>query len=386
LQDEQQQQQQREVLGFLAAARQDTKQGHKCSAGGAAAAVASAADGLAVAHTLPVSPVKQHSAALPLGDHRWSRSSASADGAVIAAAGSQHAAAGVDAWQHQQEQWQQQWQQQQQVWQQQVEQQALVASEPEDGAQQQVEEEFSLCPVRVQPGSAAQAEQQQQQGHTAEVEEAEYQVGVCLQPGDAAATAAAHEPGGKDKVCSTTAADSDDFGDFQGSPHADAPGTYFRGSTDAAATETAEAVGEKPAAAAEVCDRNSFMVHGTAERTPLAPDAAAADPAAATATTASADASSFAQASTPEAAAEALLAQGNAAYTAGKYSPAVQCYAKALGSLGGSIAATTSEAGVLLWIKCSLNLACCHLRLGQFKQCVALCDNLLEGEQWHARA
>ncbi|WIA23141.1 hypothetical protein OEZ86_010039 [Tetradesmus obliquus] len=56
----------------------------------------------------------------------------------------------------------------------------------------------------------------------------------------------------------------------------------------------------------------------------------------------------------------------------------VQCYAKALDSLGGSIVQTTSEAGVLLWIKCSLNLACCHLRLGQFKQCVALCDSLLE--------
>jgi hypothetical protein len=59
----------------------------------------------------------------------------------------------------------------------------------------------------------------------------------------------------------------------------------------------------------------------------------------------------------------------------------VTCYAKALDSLGGSIAATSSEAGVLLWIKCSLNLACCHLRLGQFKQCVALCDGLLDGEQ-----
>lgn len=34
---------------------------------------------------------------------------------------------------------------------------------------------------------------------------------------------------------------------------------------------------------------------------------------------------------------------------------------------------------MLLWIKCSLNLACCHFRQGLYRACVAQCDSLLEG-------
>jgi hypothetical protein len=35
---------------------------------------------------------------------------------------------------------------------------------------------------------------------------------------------------------------------------------------------------------------------------------------------------------------------------------------------------------MLLWMKCSLNLACCRLRQGNYRQCLAECDALKEGE------
>jgi tetratricopeptide (TPR) repeat protein len=409
LQDEQQQlqqQQHKEVLDFLAAARQDTKQGRKSAAAGAtsgdsAAGVSATADALAAAHTLPVSPAQQKqqqrsSVAQQMEDKRKSCSSISGDSPFTAAAATDGKSAA--AWQEQQEQWQQQWQQQQQVWQQHGAQQQQPSDSATDAdSQQQVQVEFSLRP-HSQPAAgvleAAAVEHQQQQAQGDEAADTEDRVvmpsGPCEGPSAIGKSPAACQDANS---CSAAAAESDDddFGDFQGSPHATSAGGYFSDSTDAAATEgTAEGVSAEPAAAAaavtaaavEQSDRTSLMVHSTATQQHLA----LAGTAAVEASTPGAGASSAVPANTPEAAAEALLAQGNTAYTAGRYSPAVQCYAKALDSLGGSIAQTTSEAGVLLWIKCSLNLACCHLRLGQFKQCVALCDSLLEGEQQWSRA
>jgi tetratricopeptide (TPR) repeat protein len=108
----------------------------------------------------------------------------------------------------------------------------------------------------------------------------------------------------------------------------------------------------------------------------------------------------------------ALLQAGNAAYTAGRYAAAAKVYQAAMDVLQDSgvavgpattaaaaaaaaaakeceqaagtaaaAAADDSEAeeGLLLWLKCSLNLACCHFRLGHYRQCVAQCDGLLEG-------
>ncbi|KAF8056141.1 hypothetical protein HT031_006492 [Scenedesmus sp. PABB004] len=88
---------------------------------------------------------------------------------------------------------------------------------------------------------------------------------------------------------------------------------------------------------------------------------------------------------TPEAAAAGALARGNAAYGAGSFSDAAASYRGALAHLGGDISAARSAEGVALWVKASLNLACCHLRLGEHQQCVALCDGLLEGEPGAAR-
>jgi tetratricopeptide (TPR) repeat protein len=381
LQDEQQQQH-KEVLDFLAAARQDTKQGRKSAGSGGgdfAAAVSSAADALAAGQTLPVSPAQQEqqrsSVAQQSEDKQQSCSSVTSDGMAAGVTDGKGAA----AWQEQQGQWQQQWQQQQQVWQQQGEQQQPDVSAAGTESQQQVEEEFSLCPsakpaAGARQAAAAEDQQQQVHGDNATSDTESRVVTHSAARGDSPAASP------DANCCSTPAADSDDFGDFQDSPHATSAGGYFGDSTDAAATEgtAGDASTELAAAVAEQSDRSSLMVHSTASQQHLAP----ADPAAAATPPAAAVASSAAaSAKTPEAAAEALLAQGNTAYTAGKYSPAVQCYAKALDSLGGSIAQTSSEAGVLLWIKCSLNLACCHLRLGQFKQCVALCDGLLEGGQ-----
>jgi hypothetical protein len=112
-----------------------------------------------------------------------------------------------------------------------------------------------------------------------------------------------------------------------------------------------------------------------------------------------------------------LLQAGNAAYTAGRYAAAAKTYQAAMDVLqdrgvvlaghaaaakamsrnsSGNIAAAAAaaaaageeegggEEGMLLWLKCSLNLACCHFRLGHYRQCVAQCDSLLEGELTYA--
>jgi tetratricopeptide (TPR) repeat protein len=346
-------QQQQQV--FLAAARQDTKQGRKSYARAAAAAAGSRA-----------SQRQQPRASQHAEAAEPHSSPASSNVSMERAQGP--AGQKLDAWQQQQEQWQEQWQQQQQAWQQQVQEQLQPAAsgdgcEGEAGSQQQVEQEFSLC-----------ARPQQQQQHDAARGAADNQ--------HVAEEAMLRRSGGNCGVQSdtiyTAAADSDDFGDFQGSLHAaqhaatDSCVDGVAPQQPAAAEARADDISGLQAAGAEAAggdvqgvDRSSIMSHSTVSQVQEGAAASATER----------------KAATPEAAAEALLAEGNTAYTAGKYSTAVTCYAKALDSLGGSIAATSSEAGVLLWIKCSLNLACCHLRLGQFKQCVALCDGLLDGEQ-----
>jgi hypothetical protein len=74
--------------------------------------------------------------------------------------------------------------------------------------------------------------------------------------------------------------------------------------------------------------------------------------------------------------AQQLLQRGNAAFMTGSYAAAAQAYQAALDALGS---APGDEQQRLLWLKLSLNLACCHLRRGHLRHCVAACDSLLEG-------
>lgn len=121
-----------------------------------------------------------------------------------------------------------------------------------------------------------------------------------------------------------------------------------------------------------------------------------------------------------------LLQAGNTAFTAGRFPAAAKLYQAALDALrdlGAASAAAAAAApggkegavevqrkgttaaawavgstaaqealqqegqqeekdeGVVLWLKCSLNLACCYLRQGHLRQCVAQCDGLIEGER-----
>jgi hypothetical protein len=86
------------------------------------------------------------------------------------------------------------------------------------------------------------------------------------------------------------------------------------------------------------------------------------------------------------AAAEALLCAGNADYRCGNYHTAAASYTAAIERLGGTTCGMLPQQAViepnlmLLWMKCSLNLACCRLRQGNYRQCLAECDALKEGE------
>jgi hypothetical protein len=85
-----------------------------------------------------------------------------------------------------------------------------------------------------------------------------------------------------------------------------------------------------------------------------------------------------------------LLQQSNAAFAHNRFAEAACGYQAALdvlegGSGGGAPQLGGDAAQRLLWLKCSLNLACAHLRQGHLHQCVAACDSLLEGERERLR-
>lgn len=100
-----------------------------------------------------------------------------------------------------------------------------------------------------------------------------------------------------------------------------------------------------------------------------------------------------AAAETLQAAAQSLLAAGNAAYTNGSYAVAAKLYRSAMDKLAEQRSSSNSFEGMqcynghnsddMVVTKCKLNLACCHLRMGQYRQCLAECDAILDGEYQH---